>query len=120
MAVHKLTETAIPDRLKLVAPEPSDPPEPVQPKPTTPPVRDEAKESRNAAIVIQAASVTMALAKIVSARFILLLAVAGAFALSAFVIHAPTWQGLVVLALYALLVVSLVALEGGLFSRLKE
>lgn len=111
MAVHQLTETPIRESLRLV-PTPED--APAEPKS---PARDDAREARNVAVLVQATATLSALARIVSARLILLLAVVGAFALAVFVIEQPSWQGLVVIAVYALMVMALVALESGVFSR---
>lgn len=123
MPVHKVSETEIRERLKLVATDNDARPErtemPVAPVKPQPPMRDEAREARNAAILIQATAVLTGLARIVSARAILMLGVIGAFALALFVIHAPTWQALVVMGLYAALVVALVMLESGFLSRVR-
>lgn len=111
MAVHQLTETPIRESLRLV-PTSDDVPAEIKSPP-----RDDAREARNVAVLVQATATLSALARIVSARLILLLAVVGAFALAVFVIERPSWQALVVIAVYASMVMALVALESGVFSR---
>ena len=114
MAVHQLSETPIREPLRLVATHEDDAPEPKSPP------RDDAREARNVAVLVQATATLNALARIVSARLILLLSVIGAFALALFVIDRPTWQALAVLGFYVLVVMALVALESGVLARLRS
>lgn len=115
MAVHKLSEEPIAPDLHAVQPNRED--FPTQP---TPPGRDAERDARNVAALVQATATTMALARIVSARLILLLAAIGAFILAMYAVQAASWPALLTMALYDLLViVPLVLLESGLLAKLK-
>ena len=125
MAVHRLSETEIAPRLRLIPPVEDVPESP--PKAPTQPMREtvtdtdrEAREQRTIAILVQATATLSALAKIVSARLILLLAVVGAFALALFVLDKPTWPALATLGLYVIVVGGLVGLESGALGRRKD
>ncbi len=116
MAVHQLREEPIREPLRLVAED--DVAEPPKPKP---PGRSEERDQRNADIIIQATANLMILARILSARFILMLSVVGAFALAVSVAVRPSWPSFAVMALYALgVVIPLVLLESGLLGRIKN
>jgi hypothetical protein len=124
MAVHKLTERPIHDRLRLVAAD-----EPLAPTPDPTAVERaaateaerEARASRNAAIVIQAGANLLALARIVSTRAILGLVAAGAFGLAIGTTLHPSVPAIVVMAVFdGLVFVPLVALESGLLGKLRE
>jgi hypothetical protein len=120
VAVHKISEHEIPERLRLVAPEDVQPERedlpPAKPRPS-PPARDVDKEARDAAVLVQATATMVALAKIVSTRAILLLSVLGALGLAVLLTVRPSWPGLLVMAFFVLIVGALVALEGGLLAR---
>lgn len=131
MAVHRLAEQEIVPaerpRLKLIPPIDDSPVHP--PKPVRPPMKElsaedvearEAKEQRNVAILVAATANLSTLARIVSARLILLLAVVGAFALALFVIDKASIPALITMGLYVVVVTALVALESGLLSRIKS
>ena len=118
MAVHKLSEDQINPPLRIV-PIPEDiPAAPL--KPAKPPMREAAdpeREARTIQILVQATATMTALAKIVSARFILLLSVIGAFILALFILAKPTVPSLFVMGFYVLVVAGVVALEAGVLAK---
>lgn len=123
MAVHQLDETPIRAPLRLV-PTVDDVEAvaerfaPVPQRVVAPP--DEEAEARKVAILVQATGTLTALAKIVSARFILLLGIVGAFVMALFVVMHPSTPALIALGLYACVVGGLIALESGLLAKLRE
>lgn len=119
MAVHRLREEQISERLKLV---PIVPDEPVMPLKPPPPMRDlqaerEERIARHSQVTVSALGSILAIARLLSVRAILLLSVVGAFALALFTASRPTLPALVTLGLYSVIVVSLVVLESGVLTR---
>lgn len=119
MAVRKIAEQPeVRERLRLVSVGEDPLPDVPSPKPT-PPTREEveAQHQRRAQMMNMSLAMLTALAKVVSARFILLLAIVGCFALGVIATLRPSVQALVVMGLFGLVTVALVLLESGLLTR---
>ena len=120
MAVHKMTETPIATRLRLIA-SPEDAPDlPIKP---ARPVKDdteakERREQRTVAVMVHATAILTALARVISARLILLIALLGCLSLGVLATFKPSGQGLVAMGLFGLVTVALVLLESGVLNRI--
>jgi hypothetical protein len=119
-----LSETVIPEsRLRLVA-SPEDAPDAGPRKVNLPPpVKDdpeviEARKQRQIAVMTMSIGMLTALARVVSARLILLIAILGCFSLGVLATFKPTTQGLIALGLFGLVTVALILLESGLLERI--